>query len=270
MDLTIIEHQNQRVLTTAQLAEVYGADEKRISENFSRNKDRYKPGKHFILLDGEDLKAFKTGNQHFAETLKFTSILYLWTEKGAWLHAKSLNTDQAWEAYETLVDDYYNVIQNRPQSQLEILQASINQLVEQERRMTEFEQRLIETEKKQDGITEILSLNPTDWRKKVNSIINKIAQAHGGFDSYQHFRNESYTKLEERAACKLSIRLTNKKQKMALEGVTKSKVEKVTKMDVIADDSRLTEIYLAIVKEMAILYQVDVSDLNKQKEEVTA
>ena len=149
--------------------------------------------------------------------------------------------------------------QLKPQSQLEILQASINQLVEQERRVNRVEQRL-------DGITEIISLNPTEWRKKVNAIINKIAKARGGHEAYHDVRNESYTKLEERAKCQLSIRLTNKKQKMALEGVPKSKIDKVTKMDVIADDSRLTEIYLAIVKEMAIQYQVDVSDLKNQSE----
>ncbi|WP_207642469.1 hypothetical protein [Desulfosporosinus sp. I2] len=32
------------------------------------------------------------------------------TITGAWLHAKSLNTDRAWKAYETLVDDYYRVM----------------------------------------------------------------------------------------------------------------------------------------------------------------
>ncbi|MGE7841394.1 ORF6C domain-containing protein [Lysinibacillus sp. NPDC093712] len=39
-------------------------------------------------------------------------MLYLWTEKGAWLHAKSLNTDEAWDAYEILVDEYYTVKEN--------------------------------------------------------------------------------------------------------------------------------------------------------------
>ena len=35
------------------------------------------------------------------------NILYLWTEKGALLHAKSLNTDKAWEVYDYLVDFYF-------------------------------------------------------------------------------------------------------------------------------------------------------------------
>ena len=33
--------------------------------------------------------------------------VYLWTQKGAFLHAKSLNTDKAWEVYDHLVDSYF-------------------------------------------------------------------------------------------------------------------------------------------------------------------
>lgn len=39
--------------------------------------------------------------------------LYLWTEKGALLHAKSLNTDKAWQVYEFLVDNYFNPKQKK-------------------------------------------------------------------------------------------------------------------------------------------------------------
>lgn len=103
-----IERNNQRVLTTGQLAEAYGTDEKRISENFNRNQQRYVEGKHFALLQGEQLRAFKSeySNCGIAQN---ANKLYLWTEKGAWLHAKSLNTDQAWDAYEMLVDEYYKL-----------------------------------------------------------------------------------------------------------------------------------------------------------------
>ena len=39
--ITPIEQEEQRVLTTAQLAEAYGTDSRIISNNFNRNKDRY-------------------------------------------------------------------------------------------------------------------------------------------------------------------------------------------------------------------------------------
>lgn len=106
--LKVIQKNNQRVLTTSQLAEVYGTTTKVISNNFNRNKDRYVPSKHFLMLHGKDKKEFINHHQ-IEDGSKNAIALYLWTEKGAWLHAKSLNTDEAWDAFEKLVDDYYRV-----------------------------------------------------------------------------------------------------------------------------------------------------------------
>nr|DAM66068.1 MAG TPA: hypothetical protein [Caudoviricetes sp.] len=104
-ELIVTEYKNIRVLTTQQIAEAYGTDTKIISKNFSRNKERYIEGKHFICLEGEELKEFKT-KRHFDDSSRINK-LYLWTEKGAFLHAKSLNTDKAWEVYDRLVDEYF-------------------------------------------------------------------------------------------------------------------------------------------------------------------
>ena len=101
----------KRVLTTAQLAEAYGTEPKIINNNFGRNISRYKAEKHYFLLEGMDLKDFKRNHQ-YDESLNRVNKLYLWTEKGAWLHAKSLNTDLAWDAYEMLVDEYYTIQEN--------------------------------------------------------------------------------------------------------------------------------------------------------------
>ncbi|MDE6426324.1 MAG: ORF6N domain-containing protein [Ruminococcus sp.] len=89
--ITSIEQEGQRVLTTAQLAEAYGTDSKTISYNFNHNKSCYIEGKHFYCLKGEELKAIR----EIHELPKNINTLYLWTEKGALLHAKSLNTDKA-------------------------------------------------------------------------------------------------------------------------------------------------------------------------------
>lgn len=120
-----------RVLTSAQIAACYGTSRDRIKQNFRENKSRYIEGKHYIMLIGDELRKFKNevGNsypvnktdenevrnshseagkaQHQFETeFKYAKSLYLWTEKGALLHAKSLNTDKAWEVYDYLVDFY--------------------------------------------------------------------------------------------------------------------------------------------------------------------
>ena len=258
MQLQVIEYQSQRVLTTAQLAESYGTESDRISKNFHENKERFKEGKHFFKLTGDDLLHFRNSEPQI-EVSNMTRVLYLWTEKGAWMHAKSLNTDQAWDAYEMLVDDYYRVKQSLPvMTPAEILAGVANQLVEQERRLAAIESRIERAEKQQEDIKEILSLNPIDARKKVTAILNKIAQTLGGGNSYRDVRTDSYKRLEERARCDLAKRVTNKKQRLALEGVSKSKIDKVNQLDVIFEDGRLAEIYFAIVKEMAIANRIEV------------
>lgn len=119
-NLTVTEYKNIRVLTTQQIAEAYGTDTKIISKNFSRNKERYIEGKHFICLEGEELKEFKT-KRHFDDSSRINKF-YLWTEKGAFLHAKSLNTDKAWEVYDRLVDEYFEKGSRKPMTIAEQIQ----------------------------------------------------------------------------------------------------------------------------------------------------
>lgn len=105
-ELKITEYKNIRVLTTQQIAEAYGSDTRVISNNFNRNKDRYVEGKHYICLEDDEKREFVDHHQ-IDDGSKKASKLYLWTEKGAFLHAKSLNTDVAWEVYDRLVDNYF-------------------------------------------------------------------------------------------------------------------------------------------------------------------
>lgn len=103
-----------------------------------------------------------------------------------------------------------------------------------------------------DSIGEVIALSPNSWRKDACSLIHKIAQNLGGNEFIRDVSAEVYRLVDERAGVSLSTRLTNKRRRMADEGVCKSKRDKLNKMDVIADDKKLIEIYVAVVKEMCI------------------
>lgn len=137
-NLQITEYKNIRVLTTQQIAEAYGSDTRVISNNFNRNKERYIEGKHYICLEGEELKDFKTNHQ-FDESSRINK-LYLWTEKGAFLHAKSLNTDTAWEVYDRLVDNYFN--KKKPMSPVEMMRIQLGMIDDHEGRIADLEQNM--------------------------------------------------------------------------------------------------------------------------------
>ncbi|GEM01224.1 phage regulatory protein, rha family [Halolactibacillus halophilus] len=117
-------------------------------------------------------------------------------------------------------------------------------------------------ETKVDGIRDVVALNTTDWRKDARQLISKIAQSRGGFEAYKEVNNEIYKEVERRGGYQLSVRLTNKRRRLADEGVSKSKRDKLSKVDVIADDKRITEIYVAVVKEFAIKNGVTIKEAN--------
>ncbi len=114
-DLQTIEVKGQRVLTTKQIAEAYGTEEDKIRWNYKYNKGKYKEGKHYILIQGEELRELKRECE-FHPLLKQAKSVCFWTEKGALLHAKSLNTDKAWEVYDHLVDFYFRAKEEKPEA----------------------------------------------------------------------------------------------------------------------------------------------------------
>lgn len=167
-ELQVIERSGQRVLLTNQLADSYGTDTKTITRNFQRNSNRYIEGKHYYALTGEALREFK-GSRQFDDSLKFTSVLYLWTEKGAFLHAKSLNTDQAWEVYDRLVESYF-VKQPRAltehEQRIELLKLSL----EHEQKFNEVDQRI---EKLEENIR-IDAFQQTVLQKQIGIRVYKV------------------------------------------------------------------------------------------------
>ena len=48
------------VLTTPQVSEFYGTDDEIVTQNFRRNQKYFVENKHYIKLEGEELKEFKT------------------------------------------------------------------------------------------------------------------------------------------------------------------------------------------------------------------
>lgn len=111
---TPIEWNGQVVITTAQLADVYGTTTKNVSKNFNRNKNKFEEGKHYFVLQGEELKEFMSLSPQRGLP-QFTSQLYLWTRRGASRHCKILGTDKAWEQFDYLEDNYF---EKKPQPKL--------------------------------------------------------------------------------------------------------------------------------------------------------
>ena len=154
-ELTVLEHNSVRVMTTEQLAEAYGCDVQHIKQNFNNNKERFTDGKHYFRLEGADLKSFKRQVENFdLPVSKFASAIYLWTKRGAARHSKMLGTERAWDVFDELEESYFNSMKNMTPE--EFLLCSAQRMVEQARaikaanaRINKVDERLLEVESKQ-------------------------------------------------------------------------------------------------------------------------
>jgi hypothetical protein len=120
-ELKIVEYKGIRILTTAQSAEFLGTDTKHINDNFQNNKKQYTPGEDYFFLEGSELKKFKIDNPEIFGVVSRLNSLYLWTEYGVMLHVKSINTNEAWNAYKTLLREYFRLVAKEKQSQQEYI-----------------------------------------------------------------------------------------------------------------------------------------------------
>ena len=142
-NLQVIEQNGQRVLTTQQLAESYETDPQIIGQNFRRNSERYQEGIHYFAVSGEGKREILNQLQIEGGSKNATTI-YLWTERGALLHAKSLNTAKAWEVYGMLMETYFRAKENalKPPSPAEALLQAVQLLAEQDRKLNHQQEQI--------------------------------------------------------------------------------------------------------------------------------
>ena len=175
-DIQVVEQQGVRVLTTAQLAECYECESKMISNNFANNKHRYEEGKHYICLQGADLQAFKNESENLGIVTSRVNKLYLWTERGALLHAKSLNTNKAWEVYDRLVETYFRA--QKAQTALQNLSPQLQLMIRLETEQNALKAKVADIEQRLDSMTvepdpEPTKALPKKWSERETDYLRK-------------------------------------------------------------------------------------------------
>lgn len=152
--------------------------------------------------------------------------------------------------------DQFNKMEKRINEQLDtsLLSPELQMFNALGKALAKQEMATKQLENKLDGITDIMSMESKDWRKEANATIRKIAFKLGGPDKISEIANESYDRLENKARCNLSIRLENRRKNMIAQGLGKTSVKNLNRLDIIEEDHRLKEIYVTVVKSMALKY----------------
>ncbi|MDV2632743.1 Rha family transcriptional regulator [Lactococcus lactis] len=121
------------------------------------------------------------------------------------------------------------------------------------------EQKLVEVNDKVDNISNIFALNTANWRSETGNWVRQMAIKQGGGIAFKEINQEIYAEVERRGGFKFNVRLRNMQTRQIEKGYSKSAVKKLNKLDVIEADKKATQIYIQVVKEFAIKYQVDVA-----------
>lgn len=245
--------ENKKAILVKDIARIHGREVSAINRAIEMNRKRFKDGVDIIdFLNASD--AFRK----FAETNDWigsnrTKHVYALSERGYSKLLKILEDDKAWEIYDQLVDNYFDMRSQldttRLSPELQFMQGVVDKLAANERNQQRLESKI-------DGVSEIVATSTMDWRNETSHLISKIARQQGNTgEAYKMTRNDIYDEVDRRGGVSLKTRLTNLKRRMAEEGVSKTRRNNTTKVDVISQDKKLIEIYTAIVKDFAIRYQ---------------
>lgn len=177
--------------------------------------------------------------------------------------------EQAREYFATVEERAKQYVINRsqlsPQMQMFYQIADEQAKVElEQKRQAELLHRI---EQKQDTIAETFSAatGTEDFKVWVNRCIGKIAESprYTNGDSrqarYQNVRAESYERLNQKRACRLTQRVAYAKEVALQNGATKTAVNSINRLSVISADRDLKPVYETVIKEMMIAYCVEVA-----------
>ena len=251
--------QGKKAMLVKDIADIHDRKASKINGLINNNRGRFKDVIDIIDLRNTDFEILlKDSGIYTQNAINASCNIYLLSERGYAKLLKIMDDDIAWEKYDELVDGYFNMRANvkQPQSieDLIIMQAQSIKALKEDVQALKAGQA--ENESKVKNLSEAVTLNPNQWRKDTTTIINKIAINLGGFQHIKSIRDEAYKLLNTTYRVDINKRLLNKRKTMALNGCSKSKINNTNCLDVIAEDKKLIEGYVAIVKELAIKYGV--------------
>jgi len=293
--LSVKEYRGQRVVTFPNIDEIHRRPEGTARKRFNDNRQYFNEGEDFFKITPSVFRTAIGGKMDARQMNDITLI----TESGYAMLVKSFTDSLSWAIQRKLVDTYFHVYNSKAETafpsmddlspalkmcyqMLEAITETQRMAREAKKESAEAKQQIAithqtaEKAKQQSdsvsqeisGIRDIVTYHPDkNWRKENKTIISHIVQARGGsLAMYAQVYNECYALVDDRAGASLQTRLTNKQKRMQKEGASKTQCSKLTKLDILEEDPRLLEIYIAVVKEMAIQHGVDLPEQFRKTE----
>lgn len=248
MNNIIIQNQNGNLVVSS----------REVAENFEKRHDN-------VVRDIEELIKNMGSPQNWGHLFIGTNYQheqnkqvyreYLLTRDGFTLLAMGFTGRKALE-WKLKYIEAFNKMEEKLKQQVipSDLSPQLQLLINMELKQRQLETAVTETQKEVQAIRDVIVVNPkAEWRKETNNILINIGNK---IDDYSKPRNEVYEALKERANCRPNVLVNNLKKRALENGMAPSKADKLNILDVLENDPRLREIYITIVKEMAIRHRI--------------
>lgn len=261
--LTIINQSGHLLADSREIAEMIGKRHSDLLESI---------GNYIKYLENGNFRSheFFIGDLYTVEGNTREYPMYWLTKKGCDMVANKMTGEKGvlfTAEYVTRFEEMEQILreQQKPTCIEDVLIQSLQEMKDIKHQLNQVNHNALqanrkaeETKEEVQAIREAVEITPSkSWRGETNRLMTKICFK---LKDYQRPKEEAYRALEERAGCNLKIRLENMRARQALNGASKSKLDNLNYLDVIAQDKKLIEIYTFIVSQMAIKQGITVKE----------
>lgn len=106
-------------------------------------------------------------------------------------------------------------------------------------------------------------VNDSKWRKSTDILLKSTAYSLGNISCIANLRRKIYSLMEKRLCIDFDNTIKRRAKRMALEGVCKSKIDKINPMTIISEDKKLIDSYVSTVREVCIAFTSGIYSLEE-------
>ena len=181
--------ENKKAMLVRDIAVIHNSNVRRINEVINRNRKRFKDGVDIIdLLSNEDFAVVLNDSGFNQNQINASNNIYLLSERGYAKLLKILEDDKAWEIYDELVDNYFNmryIIQKQDSYMItDPVQRAKRWIEEQEEHQVKLAMAKQETKDVQDN-TPISSKDYQVLSRKIGQKLDRYLRQHQIYNKNQ-------------------------------------------------------------------------------------
>lgn len=106
-------------------------------------------------------------------------------------------------------------------------------------------------------------VNDSRWRERTDTLLKSTAYSLGNISCIANLRRKVYSLMEKRLCIDFDNTIKRRAKRMALEGVCKSKIDKINPMTIISEDKKLIDSYVSTVREVCIAFTSGIYSLEE-------